>query len=151
MDRLSQILRSALHRWTYAAGIVLVALLLAVDTSAAPAGRPLPEAAKGPCPRLHPERLPSDALAGATRAALDEARALYPDLNLTEMRATEAILATKDTNRGGYAAKCGRATQARTVIVYLEFPRMKPSTSLSEGVVLLSRFSNWFRVWAQLH
>jgi hypothetical protein len=67
------------------------------------------------------------------------------------MRATEAVLAPFDQDRGGYARKCGSAVHTRTVVVYLEFPAMKPSASLSEGVLLVSRFRGSYRVWAQLH
>jgi hypothetical protein len=68
------------------------------------------------------------------------------------MRATKAVLARNDPDRGGYARlKCGRRMQERTVVVYLEFPAMRPSASLSQGVVLVSRFAGQYRIWAQLH
>jgi hypothetical protein len=69
------------------------------------------------------------------------------------MRVTRALLATQDDpGRGGYArVKCGRRAQVRTVVVDLDFPAMRPSASLSQGVVLVSRFSGAYRVWAQLH
>ncbi|MGH2949336.1 MAG: hypothetical protein ACRDPC_24290 [Solirubrobacteraceae bacterium] len=69
------------------------------------------------------------------------------------MRATEAILARlDDTGRGGYArVNFGRRARNRTVVVRLEFPAMRPSASLSQGVVLVSRFDGEYRVWAQLH
>ncbi len=72
---------------------------------------------------------------------------------LRGMRATEAVLArADDAGRGGYArATCGRRVENRTVVVYLEFPAMRPSASLSQGVVLVSRFAGEYRVWAQLH
>lgn len=61
------------------------------------------------------------------------------------------VLAARDRDRGGFARKCGAAMRARTVVVYLEFPAMKPSSSLSRGVVLVSRFHGAYRVWAVLH
>jgi hypothetical protein len=99
------------------------------------------------------QRLPGDAVARATLAALDQAPAVYRGTKLEGMRATEAILARlDDPGRGGYArVTCGRRVQSRTVVVYLEFPAMRPSASLSQGVVLVSRFAGEYRVWAQLH
>ena len=81
------------------------------------------------------------------------ARRVYRDVNLEGKRVTEAILATSDSQgRGEYARKkCGQTVQARTVVVYLEFPAMLPSASLSQGVVLVGRFSGRYRVWAVLH
>jgi len=99
------------------------------------------------------QRLPSGALAGARRAALRQARVVYRGFRLTGMRVTSAVPAAKDDpGRGAYArVKCGRRVQARTVVVGLEFPAMRPSASLSQGVVLVGRFSGVYRVWAQLH
>jgi hypothetical protein len=64
------------------------------------------------------------------------------------------VLAVDDPTRGGYArVKCGPAMQRRTVVVYLFFPQpaRRPSASLSQGVVLVSRFAGDYRVWARLH
>lgn len=133
---------------------LLIVSALAVSSArsgVAHAASPLPGAVQGACPRLKPEALPGDALIGATGAALHQARSLYRDLNLTGMRATEAVLAPFNSARGGYARKCGHAVYARTVVVELEFPAMKPSASLSQGVVLVSRFAGRYRVWALLH
>jgi hypothetical protein len=97
--------------------------------------------------------LSGDAVARAALAALDQAPAVYRGTKLGGMRVTEAILATlDDAGRGGYArTACGRQAQNRTVVVSLEFPAMRPSASLSQGVVLVARFSGQYRVWAQLH
>lgn len=130
----------------------LLAQAAPATTGAPRAGQPLPQPSQGRCPRLHPQVLPADAIAGATRAALDQAPTVYRGTDLAGMRATEAILATRDKDRGGYARlKCGRVVQQRTVVVYLQFPAMLPSASLSQGVVLVSRFAGAYRVWAQLH
>jgi hypothetical protein len=119
---------------------------------AAAAHQSVPEPLHGVCPKQRPQRLPGDALAGATLAALDEAHVIYRGLDLKGIRATEAILAVNDPARGGYArSKCGRLVQSRTVVVYLQFPALLPSASLSQGVVLVARFSGQYRVWAQLH
>lgn len=132
----------------------VAALALAAGStpaSATPAAGPLPTAVKASCPTLAAGALGPSALAGATSAALSQAQALYPGLDRTGMRATEAVLAPFDADRGGYARKCGGDLLSRTVVVYLEFPAMRPSSSLSQGVVLLSRFAGHFRVWAVLH
>src|SRR3954452_11511933 len=132
-----------------------LALLLAVWTQPVDAhggAGPLPHASQGRCPRLHAERLPADALAAATRAALDQAPTIYRGTKLRGMRVVKADLATRDPDRGGYPkAKCGAALQRRTVVVYLDFPAMLPSASLSQGLVLVSRFAGAYRIWAQLH
>ncbi len=67
------------------------------------------------------------------------------------MRATEAVLAPFNGPRGGYAAKCGGTVRARTVVVELEFAAMRPSSSLSQGVLLVSSFAGRYRIWAVLH
>jgi hypothetical protein len=99
------------------------------------------------------ESLPGDAVARAALAALDQARVLYRGSKLKGMRVTVSIRArNNDQGRGGYArVKFGRRAQNRTVVVGLEFPAMRPSASLSQGVVLVSRFAGEYRVWALLH
>jgi hypothetical protein len=133
--------------------IVAVTLVAGARAQASPTTQPLPEPSQGRCPKLHPQRLPGDAVARAALAALDQAPAVYHGTKLEGMRVTQAILARlDDPGRGGYArVKCGRRVQNRTVVVYLEFPAMRPSASLSQGVVLVSRFAGEYRVWAQLH
>ena len=131
--------------------MVLTGAVCVAGPQAAGAASPLPGAVTARCPEIVPEALPGDALAGAITAALGQARIIYPDLNLRGMRATEAVLAPFDADRGGYAQKCGHTVRNRTVVVYLEFPSMRPSSSLSQGVVLVSRFRGSFRVWAVLH
>jgi hypothetical protein len=112
---------------------------------------PLPGALAARCPKAVPETLPGDALGGAATAALEEASRIYGDLDLHGRRATQASLAAFDPDRGGFARKCGVAVYARTVVVDLEFPAVKPSSSLSQGVVLVARFDGLYRVWAVLH
>jgi|SRR6516225_7837138 hypothetical protein len=112
----------------------------------------VPEPLRGVCPKQRPQRLPGNALAGATLAALNEAHLIYRGVDLSGMRATEAILAADDPARGGYAGlHCGHLVQSRSIVLYLQFPALLPSASLSEGVVLVARFSGQYRVWAQLH
>ncbi len=138
--------------------VVAVAVLFGgagsgVRAQAERAGLPLGAPFQARCPKLRPQRLPGDATAGATLAALAQAPTVYRGTKLKGMRATKAGLARlDDTARGGYArAACGRRVQNRTVVVYLEFPAMRPSASLSQGVLLVSRFAGQYRVWAQLH
>ena len=136
------------------AAATVAALLVGSATAvqAAHPVQPLPGASQGRCPKLAMQRLDANAIARATTAALAEAHALYRGTNLKGMQATKAVLARLDPGRGGYArVKCGRRAQARTVVVYLEFPAMRPSASLSQGVVLVSKFAGAYRVWAQLH
>ncbi len=133
---------------------LIAALCGAAWASAAPiaaGATPLPGALAARCPKAVPEALPGDALGGAAGAALDEASTIYKDLDLRGRRATQASLAAFDPDRGGFARKCGPAVYARTVVVDLEFPAMKPSSSLSQGVVLVARFHSAYRVWAVLH
>jgi len=115
------------------------------------AARPAPS--QGRCPRPAPDPLSSDAITQASAAARRQAPIVYPGTNLKGLRVSKAVLATADDpGRGGYARiKCGRRVQARTVVVYLTFPAMRPSASLSQGVVLVSRIRGDYRVWARLH
>jgi hypothetical protein len=135
----------------------VAALLLAPGgrfrAHADPQSEPLPQPSEGRCPKQQMQPLPGDAVARAALAAVDQAPAVYRGTKLGGMRVTEAILATlDDAGRGGYArTACGRKAQNRTVVVSLEFPAMRPSASLSQGVVLVARFSGQYRVWAQLH
>jgi hypothetical protein len=46
---------------------------------------------------------------------------------------------------------CTSHVRNRTVVVDLLFPKMLPSASLSEGVVLVSRFGTRYRVWKVAH
>ena len=46
---------------------------------------------------------------------------------------------------------CSDTVRRRTVVVDLLFPKMLPSASLSEGVVLVSRFPSGYRVWEVGH
>jgi hypothetical protein len=114
---------------------------------------PLVNASEGRCPPEQSQPLDSDALDPAGQAALRQAPVLYPATDLRGMRVTRAIRATADDpGPGGYARlKCGRGGQARTVVIYLEFPAMRPSASLSQGRVLVSRFEGAYRTWALLH
>jgi hypothetical protein len=103
------------------------------------------------CPR-DTTALRPDAVAGATEAALAQAARLYEETNRQHALVTKAVLATADRDRGGYArTTCGRRIQARTVVVYLDFPAERPSASLSQGVAAVSPTSRGYVAWARLH
>ncbi len=113
------------------------------------ATHPDPLAARPQCPN-HALPLPADALAGATRAVVAEAPRLYRGKDLRGMRVTSAQF--EDTRRNGYArATCGKRAHRRTVIVWIRFPAERPSASLSQGRVAVSRFTDGYHVWAVLH
>jgi hypothetical protein len=96
--------------------------------------------------------LPMKARRQAARAALAAAPSLYRGLNVRGARVVWARFASKAGRRGAEVAfQCGRAVQARTVVVALQFPRELPSSSLSQGVVFVSRFSRGYRVWEVAH
>lgn len=101
------------------------------------------------CPTQQAQPLPADGLAGAVFAALRQSRRVYRSRSV---RITEAILASRDPYRGGYVRRnCGPRVRKRTIVVYLRFPSSLPSASLSQGVVLVSRFKGRYRIWARLH
>jgi hypothetical protein len=103
------------------------------------------------CPRKA-RPLSADALAGATHAALREAPSLYRGLDTRDRDATVAALARiAGARRRQVRRECGRRAQRRTVIVQLEFPRMLPSASLSQGTVFVSRVGQRYRVWEVAH
>jgi len=132
-----------------AAGLASIAC--ATPAAAGPRSTPLPGALAARCPKSPPEALPGDSLTGATRAALEESSSIYPGIDRQGEKATRAVLARFDPQRGGFSRKCGPQVHTRTVVVYLEFPAMRPSSSLSQGVVLVARFRGSYRVWAVLH
>jgi hypothetical protein len=88
----------------------------------------------------------------ASRAALEAAPQRYKGLNVKGAKVVWSKPATKAGPRGSEVAyQCGRAIQAKTVVVELRFPRELPSASLSESVVFVSRFKGGYRVWEVAH
>jgi hypothetical protein len=116
------------------------------DNATRPVGTACPQGARP---------LPPDALAGAVRVALREAPSLYGGaggIDTRDMRATRAALARAAGARGSQVRReCGKRVQRRTVVVELEFPRMLPSASLSQGTVFISRVERRYRVWEVAH
>jgi hypothetical protein len=132
------------------------AVLLGLTVSPVPAtaGDDSAQPAFGTCPR-GAQPLPPGALAPATRAALRQAPRLFggPDgIDTRDRRATRAALARVAGARGRQVRRqCGRRAHARTVVVDLEFPRMLPSASLSQGTVFVARIEQDYRVWEVAH
>src|SRR5439155_746449 len=101
----------------------------------------------GPPFRLTIRREDDVRLVAASRS---NATGAFPRLGRDARGAPRAT--SDDPGPGAYARlKCGRAVQARTVVVELEFPAMRPSASLSQGRVLISRFDGTYRAWALVH
>lgn len=106
------------------------------------------------CPKQARAALPLSAHATkkAAQAALAAAPKLYKELNVKDAKVVWSKLATKAGPRGGEVAyQCGKAIQAKTVVVELQFPKELPSASLSEGVVFVSRFKSGYQVWEVAH
>jgi hypothetical protein len=91
-------------------------------------------------------------VAKAAKAALVAAPIVYPEVHARGAKVMGATSAFADTSRGPIAEnECGSEARRRTVVVYLTFPEMLPSASLSQGVVFASRFRHGFRVWSRVH
>ncbi|HYZ29909.1 MAG TPA: hypothetical protein VE570_12685 [Thermoleophilaceae bacterium] len=104
------------------------------------------------CPLVPFEPLPPGAEQAAAAEALGEASTLYGGTKVEGATVVRVVPAARDSGRGGYAREtCGEAAEAHTLVVYLRFPAMEPSASMSQGVVLVGRFWGQMRVWAQLH
>jgi hypothetical protein len=96
--------------------------------------------------------LSTDATKKAGQAALAAAPKRYKDLDVTGAKVVSSKLAAAAGPRGReVASRCGKAIQARTVVVELRFPKELPSASLSEGVVFVSRFKSGYQVWEVAH
>jgi hypothetical protein len=117
-----------------------------------PSSGPLPNVSQGRCPAIPFERVRARDIAGLRSAVLDQVPQVYHGTNLKQMRIVRFVRAARDRDRGGYArVKCGATAWRRTYVAYLEFPAMRPSASLSQGVVLVGRFGGQYRIWARLH
>lgn len=106
------------------------------------------------CPKQAKAALPLslNATKRAARAALAAAPERYKGLNVKDAKVLWSKLATKVGPRGGEVAfQCGKAIQAKTVVVELKFPKELPSASLAEGVVFVSRFRSGYEVWEVAH
>jgi hypothetical protein len=104
------------------------------------------------CPKAVPQKLPPDALAGATRAAL-----VYFE-NIEEAEGQYAVSAERGLRGEFYRYNCpelsvqrAKLLQKRTVVVSLEWPKMFPSASLSQHTVFVAKFEGEYRVWWMWH
>jgi hypothetical protein len=105
------------------------------------------------CPKAEPEKLPPNALAGATNAAL----AYFEDVE--EAEGQYAVSAERGLLDGGFfryncpelSPQRAKLLQKRTVVVSLEWPKMFPSASLSQHTVFVAKFEGEYRVWWMFH
>jgi hypothetical protein len=143
----------------------LAAVVLAGSLAGVVAFRPSPTPASGlhaaglvaaagagccRCPKATPLPLPADAVDRASDQARIQAPFLYPKFGpaVVELawRAVFKLHVWAST-----PFRCSNLVRQRTVVVDLLFPKMLPSASLSEGVVLVSLFKTGYRVWEVGH
>jgi hypothetical protein len=106
------------------------------------------------CPKRAKVALPlsANATKKAGQAALAAAPERYRGLDVKGATVAWSKVATAAGPRGGEVAfQCGKKIQARTIVVELRFPKERPSASLSEGVVFVSRFTGGYQVWEVAH
>jgi len=100
----------------------------------------------GRCPKAEPEKLPPDALAGATEAALDQVPSVFGDVEANEgVYAVTASCGGDQMIPKGFG--CSKLLRDRSVTVNLLFPKMLPSASLSQRTVFVAKFEEnyWVR------
>jgi len=91
------------------------------------------------CPKAPPLPLPADAVARAADQARIQAPFLYPKFGPAVVElAWRAIFKLQVWASTPF--QCSNLVRQRTVVVYLLFPKMLPSASLSEAVVLVLLF-----------
>jgi hypothetical protein len=97
-----------------------------------------------------PAALPfgQDATEEARHAVLSRLKELYPDVDT--MGAT-GVPYSAGPGIDGYqpmvVQACGEAVAERTIVIVLDFPEMRPSASLSQGVVFVSRTEAGWTPW----
>lgn len=97
-------------------------------------------------------RLPPDAVAGATGEVLTDIAALFPAIDTTRSRVALAARAPFDPDRGPQVKReCGEDIWRRTVVVHVVFPKMRPSASLSQGVVFVGLGPDGYFAWEVAH
>ena len=102
------------------------------------------------CPKAPPLPLPADAVARAADQARIQAPFLYPKFGPAVVElAWRAIFKLQVWASTPF--QCSNLVRQRTVVVDLLFPKMLPSASLSEGVVLVSLFKTGYQVWEVGH
>jgi hypothetical protein len=143
----------------------LAVVMLAAGLAGVAAFRPSPSQAAGTqaagpgtaagigccrCPRAEPLPLPADAVERAADQARIQAPFLYPKRGRAVVElAWRALFKLRIWAPAPF--RCSNLVRKRTVVVDLLFPKMLPSGSVSEGVVLVSLFKNGYRVWEVGH
>lgn len=141
------------------AAMTAVAGLLAFAPTASRAApqQPATAAAHPAAVVTHPDACPADihALpADAVARAADQARIQAPHLYRGFGPAVVELSWLAKFKLSVWASTpfhCSNWVRDRTVVVDLLFPKMLPSASLSEGVVLVSLFNNGYQVWEVAH
>ncbi len=107
---------------------------------------------KSTCPTAEPDKLPPNALAGATNAAL----AYFEGIEDAEGQ--YAVSANRGLDAESFLPNCSELSperakllQRRTVVVSLRWPKMFPSASLSQRTVFVAKFEGEYRVWWMWH
>jgi hypothetical protein len=115
------------------------------------------------CPKAEPQKLPPDALAGATEAALDQVPSVFGEVKATEGAYAVAAYRMKGGSgpfgpRPGIVRDMcrerphyGERLLERSVEVDLIFPKLQPSASLSQSTVFVARFQGGYRVYGAGH
>jgi hypothetical protein len=102
------------------------------------------------CPKATPLPLHADAVDRAADQARIQAPFLYPKSGPAVVElAWRAIFKLEVWASTPF--QCSNLVRQRTVVVDLLFPKMLPSASLSEGVVLVSLFKTGYQVWEVGH
>jgi hypothetical protein len=136
-----------------AAGLSTSIATPATSTASTPAvaSTGQPDRAAGRCPK-HVKPMSSVGVLRAGTRALKDTPELYPGLDTRRAKVQSAARTWYSDARGRQVRRmCGKHVARRTVVVYLAFPKMRPSASLSQGVVFVSRFPHGYRVWHVAH
>jgi hypothetical protein len=136
-----------------ASGVASVVVFRPASTQTAAADAAKPVAAASVeccrCPKA-PLPLPADAVDRAADQARIQAPFLYPKFGPAVVElAWRAVFRLQVWASTPF--QCSNLVRKRTVVVDLLFPKMLPSASLSEGVVLVSLFKAGYRVWEVGH
>lgn len=134
---------------TVLAGALAGSVAGSAATATTPQTSDISSVSLGRCPR-HALPLQAESIARAADQARIEAPALY-----TGFGPAVVELAWRAKFRLNVWAStpfhCTDQVRHRTVVVDLLFPKMLPSASLSEGVVLVSRLPTGYQVWELGH
>ena len=104
-----------------------------------------------PCPKK-PRPLHVNGVARAANRALKETPDIYGAATADGAEVVSAAVSAAAGVRGRQVKKeCGRRVHRRTVVIELFFPAMRPSASLSQGTVFVSRLREGYRVWERAH